>query len=64
MALVVLAQIRGVFAERRTRWFLALEVAMAGITLGWWLRGQAVGVVINGAALVALAAGWRLRRPT
>ena len=58
----MLARIRPVFAERRTRWFVALEAAMATITLGWWLRGQAIGVIINGAALVALVVGWALRR--
>lgn len=66
LALSALAQIRRVFAERRSRWFVALEVGLAGIAVGWWLRGQPIGVVINGLAFVALGLAWSItgrRRP-
>jgi len=65
MALAVLARLRPVLGERRGWWFAALEAAMASIVVGWWLRGQAVGVVVNGAALVGFGVAWWIagRRP-
>ncbi len=58
VALVVLARLRPVLAERRVWWFLVLEAAMASIVAGWWLKGQSVGVVVNGAAIVAFGIAW------
>jgi hypothetical protein len=58
VALGVLARLRPVFRERRRTWFLALEVAMLLISLGWLLLGRAIGPIINGAALVAFAVAW------
>ena len=58
MALGVLARLRPVLAERRIRWFLALEAATASITAGWLLRGRLLPAVVNGAALVGFAVAW------
>ncbi len=68
VAVAVLARLRSVLVKRRVRWFVLLEAAMASIVAGWWLRGQPIGVVINGAALVGLGIAWwitgsRSRRP-
>lgn len=58
MALGVLARLRPVLAERRVRWFLALEAATASIIAGWLLRGRPLPAVLNGAALVGFAIAW------
>jgi hypothetical protein len=65
MALAVLLRLRPVLAERRVWWFAALQAGMASIVVGWWLRGQPVGVVVNGAVLVGLGVAWWIagRRP-
>ena len=58
VALAVLVRLRRVLAERRAWWFAALEAATASIVVGWWLRRQPVGVVVNGAALVGFGVVW------
>ncbi len=58
VALPVLSRLRSVFAQRRVGWFTALEGAMVSIIVGWWLREQPAGVVINAAAAVGLGAAW------
>ena len=58
VALGVLVRLRSVLRERRRAWFLALEAAMVLISVGWTLLGRAIGLIINGAALVAFAAAW------
>ncbi len=58
VALGVLVRLRSVLRERRRAWFLALEAAMALISVGWVLLGRAIGPIINGAALLAFAAAW------
>ena len=60
VALPVLARLRAVFAERRVRWFTALEAAMVSIVAGWWLRQQPIGVVINAAGAVGFGLAWRI----
>ncbi len=42
-------------AERRVRWFAALEAATASITAGWLLHGQPLPAAVNGTALVGFA---------
>ena len=72
LAIAVIARWVPVVRERRTRWFLAHEAAVAAIVAGHATRGDEgrSGVVINGAWLVSsavwyLAAGGvnRRRRP-
>lgn len=65
VALAVLVRLRPIFGERRVWWFAALEAAMASIVVGWWLRGEPVGVVVNGAALAGFGVAWWIagRRP-
>lgn len=58
LALGVLTRLRPVLAERRVRWFVALEAATAAITAGWLLHGRLVPAVLNGAALVGFATAW------
>jgi len=58
MALGVLARLKPVLAERRVRWFVALEAATASITAGWLLHGRPLPAVLNGAALVGFAVTW------
>jgi hypothetical protein len=58
VALAVLVRLRPVLAERRAWWFAALEAATATIVVGWWLRREPVGVVVNGAALVGFGVAW------
>lgn len=58
VAFVVLARLRPVLRDRRRGWFLALEGAMALISVGWLLLGRPIGPAVNGVALLALAAAW------
>lgn len=67
-AILVITRFVPVVRERRTAWFVAHQVGVAAIVLGWVLRGDARAVAINGAWLVAAAAwfarGGRRGRPT
>jgi hypothetical protein len=58
LAVSVLVRLRCVLAERRVRWFAALEAATASITVGWVLHGRPLPAVVNGAAFVGFAAAW------
>ena len=58
VALGVLVRLRSVLRERRRTWFLVLEAGMVLISVGWALLGRAIGPIINGAALIALAVAW------
>ena len=64
-AIVVIVRWIPVVRQRRTRWFLLHEVAVAAIVLGHATRGRkgVPGVIVNGAWLV-LAAIWYLRPRT
>jgi hypothetical protein len=46
-----------VVRERRIRWFVAHELAVAAIVAGWALRGDGGAVAINATWLV-IAAAW------
>jgi hypothetical protein len=55
-----------VVRQRRTRWFVAHEVAVAAIVAGWAIKRDPTAVAINGSWLVVAAAwyaaaGWRAR---
>lgn len=58
LALVVLARLRPVLAERRVWWFVVLEAATASVTVGWLLHGRRVPAALNGAALLGFAIAW------
>lgn len=58
VAVAVLVRLVPVLRERRRRWFLALEAATASVAAGWGLRGRTIPMVLNAAAVVALAAAW------
>lgn len=57
VAIVVITRWIPVVRERRTAWFVAHELAVATIVLGWVLRRRTEGVVVNGSWLV-IAAAW------
>jgi len=56
-AIVVISRWVPVVREQRLRWFVAHEAGVGAIVLGWLLKGQARGVVVNGTWGV-VAAGW------
>ena len=58
VAVALLARLRPVLAERRVWAFVALEAAMAGIVVGWMLRGRPAAAGFNAAALAGLFAAW------
>lgn len=58
LALGVLARLRPVLAERRVRWFVALEAATASIIVGWLLHGRPIPAALNGTALLGFALAW------
>ncbi|MGZ8752187.1 MAG: hypothetical protein ACXW1S_04325 [Acidimicrobiia bacterium] len=49
-----------VVRERRIRWFVAHELAVAAIVTGWALRGDPGAVAINATWLVVAAAWYGL----
>ena len=57
IAIVVIARFIPVVRERRIRWIVAHEVAVAAIVAGHALNDNTSAVVINGAWLV-IAAAW------
>jgi hypothetical protein len=48
-----------VVRERRTRWFVAHEVAVAAIVAGWVIKRDPMSAAINGSWLL-IAAAWYL----
>jgi hypothetical protein len=67
VAIVVIARFVPVVRQRRTRWFVLHELAVAAIVGGQALREDAMGIIINGAwgvvAAIWYAAGpWLNRR--
>jgi hypothetical protein len=56
-AVVVIARWIPVVRQRRLRWFVAHEAAVAAIVTGWAIVGRRQGVVING-AWGLIAAAW------
>lgn len=60
VSLVVIARWLPVVRERRVRWFVAHEVAVAAIVAGWALDDNQRAVAINGSWLVASAAWYAL----
>lgn len=68
-SIAVIARWIPVVRERRTRWFVAHEVAVAAIVAGWAIRRDTQAVTINASWLVVsaawyLAAGRRQARAT
>lgn len=61
VAVVVIARWVPVVRERRVRWFVAHEAAVAAIVAGWVIRDRPSAVVVNGAWLVVAAAWYLLR---
>lgn len=57
VAVVVIARWVPVVRERRWRWFVAHQAAVAAIVAGHALAGRTPAVLINGAWL-GIAAGW------
>jgi hypothetical protein len=67
-SIVVLTRWLPVVRERRIRWFVVHEVAVAAIVAGWIIKRDSMSAVINGSWLV-IAAVWyaaagRRRRAT
>jgi hypothetical protein len=56
-AVVVIARWIPVVRQRRLKWFVAHEAAVAAIVTGWAIVGRRQGVVING-AWGLIAAAW------
>lgn len=59
-AIAVITRFVPVVRERRTPWFVAHQVGVAAIVVGWALRGDARAVAVNGTWLV-VAATWYAR---
>ena len=59
VSLVVIARWIPVVRERRWKWFVAHEVAVAAIVAGWALKSDTRAVTINGTWL-GVAAVWYL----
>lgn len=57
-SIVVLTRIVPVVRERRVKWFVAHQAAVAAIVAGWAIEGKTGGVVVNAAWLAAAAAWW------
>lgn len=62
VAIVVIARWVPVVRERRWRWFLAHQAAVAAIVAGWAIRGRWPAVLINGAWWLIAAAWYGLRQ--
>ena len=60
VAVVVIARFVPVVRARRVRWFVAHELAVAAIVVGWLLRGRPGAAAVN-AAWLATAAVWFAR---
>jgi hypothetical protein len=60
VSLVVIARWMPVVRERRTKWFVAHEAAVAAIVAGWALDDNQRAVTINGTWLVVAAAWYTL----
>lgn len=60
VAIVVIARFVPVVRERRIKWFVAHEVAVAAIVTAWALDGAGRAVAINGAWLVVAAIWYAL----
>jgi len=57
VAIVVIARWVPVVRERRLRWFVAHQAAVAAIVTGWAIRGRTSAILINGSWFV-IAALW------
>jgi hypothetical protein len=57
-SIVVLTRFVPVVRERRVRWFVAHQAAVAAIVAGWALKGKPGGAIVNGAWLAAATAWW------
>ncbi len=55
--MVVIARWLAVVRERRWGWFAVHQAAVAAVAAGWWLKGNRIGAVVNGAWL-AVAGAW------
>ena len=63
-AIVVIARWVPVVRERRTKWFVIHQAAVAAIVAGQALKGNTSGVAINGAWFVVAALWYATRRPS
>ena len=63
-AIAVIARWVPVVRERRTKWFVIHQAAVAAIVAGQALKDNTQGVVINGAWFVVAAIWYAARRPT
>ena len=59
VSIVVIARWIPVVRERRWKWFVAHEAAVAAIVAGWVLKSDTRAVIINGTWL-GIAAAWYL----
>ena len=57
MLALVIARWIPVVRQRRLKWFVAHEAAVAAIVTGWAIVGRRQGVVVNG-AWGLIAAAW------
>jgi len=57
-AVVVISRFVPVVRERRRRWFVAHQVAVAAIVAGWTIKGDPGPVIVNGAWLAVATAWW------
>ncbi len=62
VAIVVIARYVPVVRERRTKWFVWHELAVAAIVAGQAIRGEPMGIVIN-ASWGVIAAIWYAAGP-
>ncbi|CAN5678338.1 hypothetical protein BH20ACT2_BH20ACT2_15700 [soil metagenome] len=59
-AVSVLVRWIPVVLQRRTRWFVIHQIAVAAIVLGWIIQGRTSAIVVNGAWFIVAAAWYTL----
>jgi hypothetical protein len=60
VSIVVICRFVPVVRERRVRWFVAHQLAVAAIVAGWAIDGDAMAVAINGSWFVIAWVWWAL----
>jgi hypothetical protein len=63
-AIVVITRWVPVVRERRTKWFVIHQAAVAAIVAGQALKGNTPAVLVNGAWFVVAAIWYATRRPS
>lgn len=61
-SIAVIARFVPVVRERRIRWFVLHQVAVAAIVAGWAIRGRTSSVLVNGSWFVS-ATSWYVLGP-